>query len=370
MKVKICHLTSAHVRFDSRIFDKQCGSIAKVGHDITLIVADGKGDEVVSDIKILDVGILKGRIRRMFQTTGLIYEKAIFVDADLYHFHDPELLNVGLKLKRRGKKVIFDSHEDVARDILVKPYIKPVINKIISFAYKKFEIFVVKQLDGVIGATPFISQELKKNYIKTVNVNNFPMVSPFNFEDSWKEKKDEVCYIGSISVHRGIYGMLKAISKVEGNTRLNLLGRFSDREIEDLVKSLPAFNRVNEFGYVDSQTVKEVICNSFAGLLTVYPIPTFVEGLPIKMFEYMACGIPIIMSDFPYWRELLKDYDCCIFVDPYNNEAITRAIDFFVNNPEIAKNMGRNGRKAIEERFNWNSEAIKMLAMYDEIIGK
>jgi glycosyltransferase involved in cell wall biosynthesis len=368
MKIKICHLTSAHFRFDTRIFDKQCRSIAKTGQDITLIVADGKGDEVVSDVKILDVGIFKGRIKRMFKTTGLIYAKALLVDADLYHFHDPELLKVGLKLKRRGKKVIFDSHEDVSRDILVKPYIKPFINKIVSFAYKKFEIYVIKQLDGVIGATPFISKELQKYCKKTINVNNFPIVTPFDFENSWMEKKDEVCYVGSISGSRGIYEMVESIGKVKGRTMLNLLGRFSDKKIEKLVKKLPAFDRVNEYGYVNNQIVKEVICNSFVGLLTVHPIPTFVEGLPIKMFEYMGSGVPIIMSDFPYWRDLLKDCDCCIFVDPYNIKAITEAIEFFVDNPDIAKSMGRNGRRTIEERYNWNSEAKKMLAMYEEVV--
>ncbi len=366
--MKICHLTSAHVRFDTRIFHKQCISIANSGSEITLIVADGYGDEVVNDVKIKDVGVLRGRLRRMFQTTRRVYRQSLLVDADLYHFHDPELLIVGLKLKKRGKKVIFDSHEDVGRDILVKPYIKPVINKFISLVYRKLERYVVKNLDGAIGATPYITAELQKYAKNVVNINNFPLVSFIDFENAWNGKRTEVCYVGSISEYRGIFEMVEAINMVDGLTRLNLLGRFSNESLEKVVRAMPAFERVNEYGYVENEVVKLVIEKSMVGLLTVHPIPTFLEGLPIKMFEYMERGIPIVISDFIYWRELLKECNCCIFVDPLNIEEITAAISYFVNNPEIAKEMGGNGRKLVEKRFNWNSEAEKMLSMYNAVL--
>jgi glycosyltransferase involved in cell wall biosynthesis len=364
----ICHLTSAHYRYDSRIFQKQCRSIAKSGNTVTLIVADGKGNELVNGVTIIDVGVLKGRINRMFRTTQLIYKEALRNEADIYQIHDPELLYIALKLKKNNKRVIFDSHEDAIRTILVAPYLKPPFSIVISKVYGYFERFVCKRLDGIIGATPFIESIFKNVSKNVININNYPILNDAVVSLSWDEKMTEVCYVGSIATNRGAVEIVKSLELITTETRLNLVGNFAYSKIEAKLKLLNGFNKVNEYGYIDSKEVQRVYSRSIAGIITSHPIPTYLESLPIKMFEYMAAGIPLIISDFPYWRKLLEGCECCIFVNPLDPNEIANAIDFYSNNKKEAKKMGDKGMELVYERFNWRYESEKLIAFYQLIL--
>ena len=174
--MKITHLTSAHPRYDTRIFIKECSSLAKIeNYEVSLIVADGKGDEVKNGIHIYDVGKLQGRLNRIFKTTKKVFKKAIELDSDIYHLHDPELLWIGRLLKQAGKTVIFDAHEDVPRQILAKPYIPTWLRKPVSITVEWLENFVVRRLDAVVVPTPTILERFLALGTRAVEVRNYPL---------------------------------------------------------------------------------------------------------------------------------------------------------------------------------------------------
>lgn len=364
----ICHLTSAHSRFDSRIFQKQCISIVKSKNIATLILADGKGNDVVEGVTIIDVGLLQGRINRMFRSTELIFREALNINADIYQIHDPELLYVALKLKKNKKRVIFDSHEDSKKTMLVKPYLRPPFSIIITKAYGIFERFICKRLDGVIGATLYIENIFKNISKNVINISNYPILNQLESNIPWDQKKAEVCYVGSISTVRGLKEVVKSLEFITSEVRLNLVGNFAYAKIETELKELHGYMKVNEYGYVDSKEVQLVYLRSIAGIVTLHPIPTYLESVPIKMFEYMAAGIPFVISDFPYWRDILKGCECCIFVNPLNPKEIAEAIDYFANNVDEAKKMGEKGKDLVFKKYDWDKEVSKLLNFYHSIL--
>jgi glycosyltransferase involved in cell wall biosynthesis len=143
-------------------------------------------------------------------------------------------------------------------------------------------------------------------------------------------------------------------------TRLNLVGSFSDVETAKMVKRAPGWEHVNELGVLDRGEVRDVLQRSFAGLVTFHPLPNHVDAQPNKMFEYMSAGVPVIASDFPLWNEIIIGNDCGLCVNPMSPDAIARAIDQLAGDPELARKMGANGRRAVVEKYNWSVEEARL----------
>jgi glycosyltransferase involved in cell wall biosynthesis len=338
------------------------------GHEVTLIVADSKGDEAKDQIQIRDVGASKGRFDRILNAPDRVFAEACKVVADIYHLHDPELMTIGLKLKRMGKRVVFDSHEDVPLQMLSKPYLNKGLLWMLSKCLAVYESWACAKLDGVIAATPFIRDKFLRINPHTLDINNFPFLKELENASSWAEKRREVCYIGGIAKIRGIQDVCEAMSLLKSDARLNLGGDFCEPTLMNQVKSLPGWTRVNALGFLDRDGVREVLSHSVAGLVTFLPKPNHIHSQPNKMFEYMSAGIPVIASNFPLWREIIQGNNCGLLVDPLDPAAIAKAIDYLVENPKEAQRMGKNGRRAVEVRYNWESEEKKLLRFYDKIL--
>jgi glycosyltransferase involved in cell wall biosynthesis len=369
-KISVAHLTSVHSRYDTRIFLKECRSLAKGGFRVALIVADGKGDEVTDGVQVLDVGRPRGRIQRATITLRRIRQRALQLDADIYHLHDPELLMIAGGLARNGKSVVFDSHEDVPKHIHVKQYLYPPIRRLLAAAYEKYQARVCRRISGVVAATPLIAEKFMAVNPNSVNVSNFPLSEEFSVSGEIENTdRNLVCYLGGISESRGIREMVRALEMLESDTRLVLCGRFDDERIRDDVSRYPGWNRVDDKGWLSRESLREVLRQSAAGLVTLHPRENYMEAYPIKMFEYMSAQVPVISSNFPLWREIVEGHDCGVCVDPLQPHAIAEAIDYLIENPRRARQMGENGRRAIEGTYNWRAEERKLIHFYERLSG-
>jgi len=365
-KTKICHLTSAHNRDDIRIFKKECISLKKVGYHVSLIVADGNGDDVVDEVSIYDVGKLKGRINRFTKTTKNIYLKALEINADLYHFHDPDLMPTGYRLIKKNKKVIYDVHEDLPGQTLGKPYIKPIFRKPISIVLKLLESFFSRKYTYIVTATPHIKALFDKRN-KAIDINNYPFSGELLDEDvDYDKKPNEVSFIGAISQIRGLEEVVKAMDGIE--TRLNLAGKSNQLSFREKLTQTKGWENVNELGLVDRKKVKEILANSRLGIVTYLPSQNHIYSQPNKLFEYMSSGIPVVASNFDLWKRIVEDFNCGICVNPESPEEIRNAIKYLIENPDEAKKMGENGKKAVDEIFNWETEEKKLIDLYKKIL--
>ncbi len=363
---KVCHLTSVHPRYDTRIFVKECVSLLKNGYDVSLVVADGKGDEEKNGVKIFDVGKIESRRKRMLHAPKKVLQKALAIDADLYHFHDPELLTISRKLIKKYKKVVYDVHEDVPRQILSKSYLNSFVKPIISRVFEKYENRKAAKLSYIITATDFIKDRFLKLTPNAEAVKNYPIISELKIDTDWTKKMNKACYIGSFSEVRGIWEIVKSFEFSE--YRLNLAGKFGSSDFEAKVQSLPSWQKVDFHGFVGRQEVRGILESSKVGLVTLHKTINYKDALPVKMFEYMLAGIPVIASDIELWQKIVNDNKCGICVEPMNPKEIAKAVNYLIENDELAYQMGQNGRKAVEEKFNWNNEEQILLETYKKIL--
>jgi len=368
MKINIGHLTSAHQRYDTRIFIKMCTSLAKVGnYEVSLVVADGLGDEIKNNVNIVDVGIRTGdRLSRMTTTVGKVFKKAIELDSDIYHLHDPELIPLGLKLKKLGKKVIFDAHEDLPKQLLGKPYLNKFLLTILSKTVAIYEQYACRKFDAIVTATPYIKEKFLTINEKSIDINNFPILTELANTTPWSEKENEVCYVGGIAKIRGIKEIVHAMESTK-NIQLNLAGKFSEKDVEEEVKSYDGWNNVNGLGFLNREEIANVLGRSKAGIVTLHPIINYLDALPVKMFEYMAAGLPVISSNITLWKEIVEGNNCGVCVDPLNPQEIADAINYLVSHPKEAEEMGKNGKKAVLEKYNWGIEEQTLYKLYKEL---
>jgi glycosyltransferase involved in cell wall biosynthesis len=365
---RVVHLTSVHPRNDTRIFIKMCSSLAVHGYVVSLIVADGLGDEVKSGVSIFDVGAKpRGRLSRMTKTVSCVFKKARDLDADIYHLHDPELIPIGLKLKKLGKVVIFDAHEDLPKQILGKPYLNRPIRFVLSKVLIWYERWACCKFDVIITATPFIRDKFLKININTVDVNNFPLLDELCNTSEWVSKQNEVAYVGGIAKIRGVEEIVDALKYTQG-VRLVLAGEFSEKMLEVKVKNHPAWSKVNELGFLNRHQVNDVLAKAKAGLVTFLPAPNHLDAQPNKMFEYMSAGLPVIASNFPLWKEIVEGSGSGICIDPLDPKAIAEAIQYLIDHPDEAEKMGKNGRLAVEAKYNWVIEEQKLMKIYTGLL--
>jgi glycosyltransferase involved in cell wall biosynthesis len=359
---RIAHLSTAHPRRELRVHLKQCNSLAAAGFEVYFVVADGYGDEAVDKVNVVDAGLPKGRIARFFYAPWKVFRKATALKASLYHFHDPELLPVGLVLKLRGAKVIYDSHEDVPRSVLSRDWIPARLRRIVSAVFERFENFIARRLDHVVGATPFIAERFRVAGCHAIAINNFPLPTEISYSPERSAEGDRICFLGSISQVRGVWEIVSALNQTA--TRLILAGPFDRAETRAKLESLPGWEHVDYLGVIDRDAALAAMGSAAVGMICYLPEPNHTQAYPNKLFEYMAAGLPVIASDFPLWRQIVTEADCGVCVDPTDSNQIANAITELLNNPARRLVMGRNGIRAVMSFYNWSTEEQKLIALY------
>lgn len=339
-----------------------------------LIVADGKGneDEERGRVSIHDLGCpCSGRFSRMLLGPWMAFFAIRRIKPDIIHFHDPELISVGLLLKVQGKKVIYDVHEDYPRAILSKHYLFSWVRRLIAFVFEKFEEISAKFFSGIVSVTPVIAKRFERLNKNTVTVQNFPILNELHTDEivQWEKRSNAVGYVGVISKLRGAKEMVEAINLASKkiDTRLILAGNFSPQSLKREVESVDGWKQTEYLCYLSREKVKQLLGRIRAGLVLIHPEPRYQVSYPIKLFEYMSAGIPVIASNFPLWKRIVDENKCGICVNPLEPKEIAKAIEYLMEHPVEAEKMGENGREAALEEYNWEQEMKKLLKLYAKL---
>lgn len=375
-KIKIAHLSSAHPDGDVRIFHKECISLANNFHPSDFevevhLVLSGVEERTERNVHIHSVPHHGGRrLNRMWTTVNDVYKKAVELDADIYHFHDPELLRIALKLQRKGKRVIYDVHEDVPKQIMDKYWIPSLIRGLVSGIFRSYEHYAAKRMSAIVSVTEIICARFSKVNKRVEMVANYPILEEMEWMNTVEAQKvsNQICYVGGLFPTRGVKELVEALE--HSNATLLLAGTFSPASFQQEVMSLPGWKKVRYLGHVGRKEIATIVKSSNLGIVTLHPTGSYMESLPIKMFEYMSAGIPVLASDFPLWRKIIDESKCGVYANPLDPIEIAEKIDFLLTNSKIANEMGKNGLEAVLSRFNWRAEEAKLFTLYSTIISK
>jgi len=308
-----------------------------------------------------------GRLGRMLLHAWRCFRIAKSLRADIYHFHDAELIPYGIWLAMTGKRVVYDAHEDLPRDIMDKEWIPRWARGLVAGTFGALEHFSVKRFLSVITATPHIENRFKRFNSMATAINNYPLVAELAPGANRHVRLRQICYVGGISRIRGIQPLIEALPKVP-DIRLVLCGEFAEADFEAEVKSLPGWAQVDYRGQVARAGLQQIMGESLAGVVTFLPLPNHVDAQPNKMFEYMSAELPVIASDFQLWRQIIDGANAGLCVDPESPDAIAAAIRQLADHPALVEQMGKAGRHAVLTRYNWPTEAEKLIRYYKGLL--
>jgi len=374
LKKKVCILTTVHPPFDGRIFSREARTIAKMGLDVSLVASHDKA-EMVDGIRIVPLPTHRSRLSRI--AGGMqVLRLALKEKADIYHFHDPELIPIGFLLKIFSKsKIVYDVHEDHPKTILTKYYLPKTFRRILAFFFNIIEKSACYSFDYIIFATEGIEKNFPQFAHKSSVVHNLPRKSYIGVRNAESEKAlskktHTIICTGGFDVQYGIREAVESLGLIrKRNVRLLLIGKYQDSKFADALRRLPEYHMVEFMEWIPQKELFEHLFGAEIGLVLYHPLPYMVEALPTKIFEYMAAGIPILASNFPLWQSIVEGNGCGVTVDPTDPKKIAEKITYLIEHSALRKQMGENGRRAFIDRYNWDLEKQKMVHIFHGLLA-
>jgi glycosyltransferase involved in cell wall biosynthesis len=204
-------------------------------------------------------------------------------------------------------------------------------------------------------------------------IHNYPIINELNGPaDPYADRPNQIVYVGSMTAVRGLREVVQAVALLPESMEvsLELGGTFHPPDFQNDLERLPGWRRTVYHGWVDRARVSEMLGRARLGIVTLHPTEKYLSAYPTKLFEYMAAGLPVVCSDFPKLRPFVLGPRCGLLVDPLDPRAIAGAIRWLLEHPEEARAMGRRGREAVLDRFNWSPEGERLVAFYSNLTLK
>ena len=374
----ICILSSVHFTFDVRMFQAEARSLARAGFKVSVIALEDPTNDDSEGIEVFSMPLPKNRFRRMLATLRVL-RLALDRKADLYSFHDPELIPACLLLKLfTGVPLIYDVHEDVPESIRSKTWIPAALRISVARMYRLLELFAIRFVDGLT-----LADHAYKRYYRGANklvVLNYPLLTYADYYHSLVPEDGDgpvLVYAGSLTALRGLFDMLALVRDLRTtrpNICLDLVGpigsaRERDRALE-LVRHYGIESNVNFTGLVSHDEVHRHILEADVGLALLHADPNYLRSLPTKMFEYMMMGRAVVVSDFPLWKQILEEARCGIAVDSSSAADVVAAVEYLLAHPVERELMGKRGRELVLGKYNWECQSPDLVDFYKTILAR
>lgn len=367
--IKVCHLTSVHKWDDTRIFYKECTTLASANYDVFLVSPKAQ-NQTVNNVKIIGVPVNRpSRLYRITVTAWKVMRKGLSTKAKIFHFHDPELIWVGIILRMLGKTVIFDVHENVSAQIKDKKWL--VFPKLFSFIYSFMEWFAKKLFHIVIAEESY--KEIYLKQAKSVTqVLNYPDLNSFNaLREKDLSTENGILYVGLVSKLRGIFEIIDALKIIDDkhiDFHFHCVGPMFDdlkKEIEQNKHYQQIQSKITFYGSLPVYEAYKLVRKSKLGLSILHPVPNYLRSFSTKIFEYMALGLPFIVSDFEIYS-FVKEKNIGLCINPLSVEELANSMEAILTNQFDVHQMRQREIDA-SAYYSWDSQASNLLELYAKL---
>ncbi len=368
----VCFVSTVHDPFDSRVFYKLARSLAGAGYGVTLL-APGAPDQTIDGIRLKPLPPRPPARRawtRWLRLPG-VWRRARAEQADLYIVYDPEMTLVGLLLRLEGRKVIYDVHEHVPYQILDKDWVPAALRRPVAWLYDRYERLAVRAFDAVTPAFEQIADRFPHVRHKLTIIRNVPEPARWLAADPGQRAADGAIiavYAGSVQPDRCVLECVQAVNRLDPalNVRLWVIGPVKSDGYETALRAA-AGERVWLAGSVRHDEVPALLAQAHIGLMSLRPQRNSTVNWPIKLFEYMAAGLPMIMHANPFWLELAGG--SALAVDIEDPASIAQGLATLAQDDALRAQMGARGRALVQQQYNWDGQRERLLAVVERLIG-
>ena len=392
--IRICFLADKHDLHDDRIYWKMAVPLKEEGAEVHYYLI---GDREESGTSEEGISYRIWKLRKYSSNSYLNfafkhlnpasnYQKMLLaaksLEADIYHFHDLWLNRIGPALKGlpHSPVVFYDAREPYTDD-----YLSMKSSNLISSSFLRifarwvdfWEKHRSKHYDMVIAN----EENVRDRFRKVLGKKKAEVI--FNFyqsrytdqakvdEATFANKPFDLIYSGMLTDDRGAFAILRAterLVKIHPKLKVLLLGRIDPPGLKirmvDFIKENQLENTILFKSQVPYTEVWRYYSQSKIGLILWQPVQNLRIKMPIKLFEYMAFGLPIIGSDLGHISSCIKKENCGILVDPEDPVQIAESLDFLLTHKEAYRQMSENGSSASKNRYVWKKEFDRLVDLY------
>lgn len=370
---RVCHVTSVHVPEDGRILYHECSTLAR-RFEVVLVCRDDRGPRTIEGVRIVPASTREGGRLRRWASLRTLIDAAEQTRADLYHFHDPELMAAMIGLGRRtGRPVIYDVHEHYPDAVTQRAWIPRVVRPLLAAVADWDERRRAPRFAGLVVADDALRDRFAGLNPRVVAVRNYPPLRLFPSAPRARadDRPPTIAYVGSISVVRGINEVLavhRSVRERFDRCRLMLVGKPTEDAAEIVAEAVAGDpDHVSFVGPVPYAGLGELLAGVDVGLALLRPHPKYEKNVPTKVFDYMAAGVPYVASDFTPLRAVSGDIGGRL-VPPGDGPAAVDAVADLLADRHAARSLGAEGRQLVEDRINWEKEGEALCDLYDSLL--
>ncbi len=375
--IKVCHFSSVHSIHDTRVFSRECVSLAKY-FDVTLI-AIGNFTGQKQGVRIIGIPLAKTKLERFFGTTFKVFVSAIKTEADIFHIHDAEMLPFALVLGLLGKNVVYDIHENTKQDILLKPWLKQDLKAKAARMYDallKFSSRFVHYIP-VVANDQFlpIFHVKHKQYTVIQNFADVDEMRKYKVEDRLILPDNHIFYVGMIKdMYYDFNVLIEAVHQLKqkgfivfvhavGYFGANVKHDFEDNKYWHEVKE-----QIHFYGKLSMDSAYKISMQCKLGICLKNQPEEILVSHERKFFEYMAVALPSVFCQSKIYKDINDKYKIGEAIDLKSAEQMALAIQIILSNDDEYRLMQANCIKASEEKYNWKSQENLLVNLYESLI--